>query len=106
MTKKINKFIIYTFLLLIIYSCSSEKKPCYVCDRSESLEVSDFITKNMKNANNMSDEEMEDVIKELRKTGVILYCKQEFFNYSSNFNIVWEETKRDTSKTYHPYFYY
>lgn len=37
--------------------------------------MAEFISKNLEAANNRSDEEMEDVISELRKTGYSLFCE-------------------------------
>jgi hypothetical protein len=46
----------------------------YVCNCKQIEKVSDFIEKSIKNANNMSDEEMEDVIEELHRTAVKVNC--------------------------------
>jgi hypothetical protein len=48
----------------------------YVCNCKQTEQVSDFIKSSIKNANNMNDEEMEDVIHELRITAVKVHCKQ------------------------------
>ena len=53
----------------------------------------------------MSDEEMEDVISELRKTGIKLHCKQIFVSCTWDNQIIWEELKKDSLQTLHPYFY-
>jgi hypothetical protein len=45
-----------------------------VCNCQQRDKVADFIQNSIKNANNMSDEEMEDVIRELRHTAVNIYC--------------------------------
>lgn len=59
----------------------------------------------MKNANNMSDEEMEDVIYELRKTGISLYCKQIFIPTTWDNKIKYEEIVKEESETLYPYLY-
>lgn len=45
-----------------------------VCNCQQRDKVAEFIQSSIKNANNMSDEEMEDVIRELRHTAVDIYC--------------------------------
>ena len=47
-----------------------------VCNCKQSEKVAEFIKSSIKNANNMSDEEMEDVISELRYTAIKIYCPQ------------------------------
>lgn len=47
-----------------------------VCNCEQRDKVASFIQSSIKNANNMSDEEMEDVISELRKTAIRIYCPQ------------------------------
>jgi predicted peroxiredoxin len=76
-----------------------------VCEQSEGLLVADFVSKNIKSANNMSDEEMEDVISELRKTGIKLYCKQSFVPCNWDNRIIWEKVKKDSLQVFHPYLY-
>ena len=112
MKKLLNIYtIIYTIVLIIMslsmISCSYEDKTtrCYVCNQQERLNAAEFVSNNVKNANNMSDEEMEDVISELRKTGIKLYCRQEFIPTTHNGNIKWSEIKRDSLDTYYPYIY-
>lgn len=46
----------------------------YVCNCKQIEKVSEFIQTSIKNANNMSDEEMEDVIEELHRTAVKVNC--------------------------------
>jgi len=48
----------------------------YVCNCKQTEKVSDFVQSSIKNSNNMSDEEMEDVIKELHRTAVKINCEQ------------------------------
>jgi hypothetical protein len=60
-----------------LLSCNQRtQKYYYVCNCEESENVEKFITENIKNANNYSDEEMEDVIHELRLDGIRLNCHQ------------------------------
>jgi len=46
----------------------------YVCNCKQIEKVSEFIQTSIKNDNNMSDEEMEDVIEELHRTAVKVNC--------------------------------
>jgi hypothetical protein len=41
----------------------------------------------------------------LIKTGIILYCKQVFVSCNWNNQIIWEEVKKDSLQTLHPYLY-
>lgn len=101
--KTLTRYALYTLLCLVLFSCSNKQVPCYVCDEQQRLQVADFVSKNVKGANNMSDEEMEDVISELRDTGIKLYCRQEFVPTNWNGNILYEEIKKDSLQTYYPY---
>lgn len=106
LTKTITLYVIYTSLALVLFSCSDKTTRCYVCDEQQRLQVADFVSKNIQGANNMSDEEMEDVINELRDTGIKLYCRQEFVPTSFNGDILYEEIQKDSLQTYYPYLYY
>ena len=103
--KTLKSYALYTLLCLVLFSCSHKQTRCYVCEKPESLQVADFVSKNIKDSNNMSDEEMEDVIYELRKTGIKLYCKQVFVPCTWDNQIIWEEVKKDSLQTLHPYLY-
>lgn len=95
----------FLLLIIIIVTGCEYKKTCYVCDKEQREKVADFVSKNIKNANNMSDEEMEDVIKELRTTAIITYCDQRLVTVDRKGNVKWEQSKRDTNLTYFPYIY-
>lgn len=103
--KKFTHYVLYTLLCLVLFSCSDKQTLCYVCDEQQRLQVADFVSKNIKNSNNMSDEEMEDVISELRNTGIKLYCRQEFIKTSWNGDILYGKIQKDSLKTYYPYLY-
>ena len=69
---------------VLLYSCSDSKEPqyeisrenCTVCDSMELANARKFVSDNIKNANNMSDEEMEDVIEQLQWTSITLSCRK------------------------------
>lgn len=54
----------------LVYSCSCEQQ----------AKVASFVKESIQAANNMSDEEMEDVILQLERTGVKLNCSQVYKN--------------------------
>ena len=65
------------FALISIVSCTDKgQERVYDCSPSQQKKVSEFIATSIKNANNMSDEEMEDVIKQLEHTAVRCNCSQ------------------------------
>ena len=48
------KKLLLLLILMLITSCSDKKIRCYVCDANEKTKVSEFVSKNIKDANNMS----------------------------------------------------
>lgn len=91
-----------TLIVVAMMSCGREdyKTMRYECSCEEQAKVSSFIQSSIKNANNMSDEEMEDVIIELRRTGIKTTCHQRLINYTrqgmGDWNLDWENTKIDS----------
>ena len=72
---------------IVAISCSNEVTDYeYVCNCKQQEKAALFVQNSIKAANNMSDEEMEDVISELTKTSVRLNCsrKQIKYTYESN----------------------
>lgn len=65
------------FTLLTLISCGSPvQRLKWVCTCEQQKEVAKFVKETVGDANNMSDEEMEDVVKELKQTGIELHCGQ------------------------------
>ncbi len=70
------------FFMLLVIGLNSGCEPAEmetvqtetVCNCQQRDKVAEFIQGSIKNANNMSDEEMEDVIRELRHTAINIYC--------------------------------
>lgn len=60
---------------ILLIGCTTKKIERYVCTCEQRERVSQFVSLNIKNANNMSDEEMEDVIQKLYWTAVKLNCE-------------------------------
>lgn len=64
---------------ITLFSCNSKKssiRQYHVCNCEQREKVASFISDNIKDANNMSDEEMEDVVRELRVSEIIIFCPQ------------------------------
>jgi hypothetical protein len=77
----------------LISSCGTTTNPEWFCSCSEQDEVANFVTDNTGAANNMSDEEMEDVIKQLRREGVKVFCHQKMVTKDRGFDGVnWTKT--------------
>jgi hypothetical protein len=93
------KKIILLLTSVIFLSCDRQEAE-WICNCQESQKVSEFVTANIKSANNMSDEEMEDVIKELRNTGIQTNCHQEILWQDNNSHVDWSKTKLDSCETY------
>jgi hypothetical protein len=70
------KVLLLILVLGGLVSCMDQtrKENVYVCNCEQQKAASKFVSDNMKAANNMSDEEMEDVISQLERTGVKLNC--------------------------------
>jgi|JI9StandDraft_1071089.scaffolds.fasta_scaffold105242_3 folate-dependent phosphoribosylglycinamide formyltransferase PurN len=90
------------FLALTLSSCGDDpKRKCYSCDEAQKKSVQEFITTNTKSANNMSDEEMEDVISELRETAIKTICNQKYMKVDGDGNI--QTSAKDTLNYYRFY---
>lgn len=91
--------ILITSLFIIICGCGSTLREHTVCTLDEQKNVQAFINSNIKDANNYSDEEMEDVISQLEKTGTKICCHQELiWIWEGNGSINWEKQKYDSNK--------
>lgn len=88
----------------LLLSCGDVQREEWVCNCTESQKVSDFVSANIKNANNMSDEEMEDVLIELRRTGIKLNCHQELLWQNRDGRINWDKNKLDSCETYQSWY--
>lgn len=69
---------------LFFFSCGNSERYRYVCNCQANQKIEKFVNNSLKNANNMSDEEMEDVIFELYKTAVKIHCRARFVVYDSD----------------------
>lgn len=72
-----KKILLLSAIILAFASCErSEERTIYVCDCEQQKKAAEFVQNSIKNSNNMSDEEMEDVIHQLERTAVKLNCSQ------------------------------
>ena len=82
-----RKIFVIFVTLFTFTSCEFPKaeehklSPGYVCNCNEKERLEQFLTNTIKDANNMSDEEMEDVIPQLRSSGVKTFCSQRLLHY-------------------------
>lgn len=95
-----RKILEYGFIAAVscfLLSCSFERKASrWVCNCEQREKIAVFISSNMKDANNMSDEEMEDVISELTKTAVMINCNQKNVYFDYNWTPIMEKNKLDS----------
>lgn len=99
----VNKIIILLLLATIGVGCSRPtQRRVYACDCKQMAEVSKNIKESISNANNMSDEEMKDVIIQLERTFVRTNCNQRMVDGIQH-DGWFEITAKDTIYTY---FYY
>ena len=99
------KKLILLFTAIALSSCADKKIRCYVCDKEEKEKVQNFVSSNIKNANNMSDEEMEDVIEELTDTAIKLNCRQKYLDADFNRNLDYKSIEKNEDETVFPYIY-
>ena len=76
------------FISLLFTSCgdtsTQTQQLVYVCSCEQQKEVSAWVKESINNANNHSDEEMEDVISQLERTAVRVTCQQKLKTFRYN----------------------
>ena len=98
--RSIKKLIPYSLcIMLACVSCSDKQRLKFVCSCDQMIKVEAFIKGSMKDANNMADEEMEDVIHQLQKTGIVLNCSQRLIWVNHNGWYVPEKNKLASCET-------
>jgi hypothetical protein len=105
-----KKTAILILLISVLFGCQQnpnsdssnsdyKKVATYVCNCQEKKDLQEFVKNSIKNANNMSDEEMEDVVKQLRIDGTKIYCKQKpiwcYWN-GNEWEVDWKRLKLDS----------
>ena len=88
-----------TLLAVTLFSCDSSQQTRFVCNCEEQKQLQLFVKESIGPANNMSDEEMEDVINQLRRDGIMLYCKQKPVWIKYGEKIDWTKQKFDSCET-------
>lgn len=99
-----KKLTLFLFLVFVGTSCNRTYEAYLpVCSCIESEKASEFVRKSILNSNNMSDEEMEDVISQLHKTAIALHCKKRniTITYNSQSGGKTVVTKLDSCETVH-----
>lgn len=81
-------------LALVLTGCENQPNQHHLCNCAQSEKVVDFVVKNTGPANNMSDEEMEDVIKRIETVGIRQYCPQRIF-WEGNSGIDWKDPRNN-----------
>ena len=71
-----KKAVLFIVCAMGMVSCGNRtvKENIYVCNCEQQKLASKFVSDNIKNANNMSDEEMEEVVHQLERTSIRLNC--------------------------------
>ena len=102
-----KKLLLILTVAAVFTSCGGHKtqKSFYVCNCEQRAKVASDIKESIKNANNMSDEEMEDVVAQLELTYVRTNCNQQLvdimlYPYENGH---YEFLKMDSSLTYYNY---
>lgn len=93
---KINSFFLYLLLVITVSSCGSSQETRFVCDCEQQKQLQTFVKESIKPSNNMSDEEMEDVINQLRKDGIRIFCQQKPVWLKYGGEIDWSKQKVDS----------
>jgi hypothetical protein len=86
-------------LSALFSGCDSSQQTRFVCNCEEQKQLQSFVKESIKPANNMSDEEMEDVINQLRKDGIRIFCKQKPVWLKYGGEIDWSKQKFDSCET-------
>jgi hypothetical protein len=97
-----KKVILILVCVITMISCEYQDSRS-VCNCEEREKVATFISDNIKAANNMSDEEMEDVIRQLEWTAVKTICHREVVWVTSNHYINYDKEKVDSCRSIYSY---
>ena len=78
----------YLFWILFFVACggnsNTEFTAVWACTCDEQSAAAKWVGDHIEDANNRSDEEMEDVISQLQKTAIQLHCKRKMKHVSVN----------------------
>ena len=99
---KNRKSFVFTYALLAVLlfpSCGSKQASRFVCNCEQQKQLQSFVKESLKPANNMSGEEMEDVIHQLRIDGIKIFCNQKPIWLDFDGNIDWSKQKLDSCQS-------
>lgn len=97
-----KKVILILVCVITMISCEYQDSRS-VCNCEEREKVATFISDNIKAANNMSDEEMEDVIYQLERTGVKTICHREVVWITREHRVNYNKEKVDSCRSIYNY---
>jgi hypothetical protein len=83
-------------LAVVLSGCGSSQETRFVCDCEQKKQLQTFVKESIKPSNNMSDEEMEDVINQLSKDGIRIFCQQKPVWLKYGGEIDWSKQKVDS----------
>lgn len=76
--------ILCVLLSTLLVGCGKDDRYLYVCNCEQKKAVQEFVGSVTRDANNYSDEEMEDVINELYKVAVRTNCPKKVLSFGDN----------------------
>ncbi len=90
-------------LIMTTVSCGapvSEQRTRVVCNCEEKKALQSFVENSIADANNMSDEEMEDVVHQLTVDGSAIHChKEPVWIKGGSWDIDWTKETLDSCRT-------
>jgi hypothetical protein len=92
-------------IILILIGCDSEQHTRRVCNCDQLRRANEFVISTIEDANNMSDEEMEDVIDELQSTAIQLNCPTAPVWVDDRGEVDWQKESADSCKSIFPYYH-
>lgn len=88
-------------MCILLCSCVEEDTSSYtndkiVCNCEQNKKRAEWLAEALLPSNNYSDEEMEDVIKQLTRTSYQLFCSQKTIQFDYKSHIMRKESKLDS----------
>lgn len=103
------KKLFFLLIIGIISSCSQQyDKLIITCNCEQRERVNELIQSSIKNANNYSDEEMEDVVSQLEDTYIRTTCGRSLGTFKhpgglGSWEFDYHSVKQDSCLTYYPW---
>lgn len=99
-----KKIILALVISLALASCKkTSNELLHVCNCQQQAAASVFVKESISDANNMSDEEMEDVISQLERTAVRLNCSQKYVSVTRVDGLLQSINDANPNETIYPY---